>query len=530
MNTSAQPKHFIGIFLAGVCLYALFNYAYFHLRFVGQWNEIDTHRFLTMIDTADQADSVVENDLAYSNGLTYTAISLFLMELTGIPAEVLPSHIYPAITILFPILVFVTYRALTHDSKIAILATLLLYMQSDFLWVSWRGSHEKITWMMVLMSLYFIARSFTRLGLFSHIVRYALLFYLVAFTLVTTNVFFASLFITTLLICFIISGLLLYIRPQPDLIFRRHIFRLGYMTLVCSVLMYLMIFYIYPPAQKVTETLNTLTDQVAAFLLSMDGPEETVDTIETLTNPGVWWLDASIYIGLTLFNWITLGTSLIVWLVGIFRTMRSRQFSSSNLSHMFLWLAYAGFVFQFGVSTIVDMTGAALGANWKVRLFTPMMLIAIPLAAFGISAVMKRYRRNRLVISVVALLMLIFVIAAPIKVTNEPLLNNAWIFTTKSERDAGAWATDNLAGSTVWVGINERLEITLNQLDNPMQTVHFDAWVPAPETQYYLISDLERIRWLRSQSPAPNLTGENIVYHNGSTSIFHRRPRTPFQK
>lgn len=187
---------------------ALFSYVtilgfYILARFGGQWVDGDMARIAQNMASILDSGSLVATTGVYANGYGYPALSLALVQVTGISIPGLQAYVLPRLVPVIVIVAFIAYRALLGRTRVALLATLLLFMHSDFLFVAFRGSHEKMTWTLVLLALFFLAKSIgsyqNRLELQT---SWVLLFYFVVFTLIATNVFFASSFIWALAFSF----------------------------------------------------------------------------------------------------------------------------------------------------------------------------------------------------------------------------------------------------------------------------------------------------------------------------------------
>jgi len=521
------------LLLLGLILLALSNYSYLVLRFVGQWNEGDTARITRSLYYAQQAHSVVDAPWAYTNGMGYTAVSLFVLEVTGLSPQTLQSIVFPLIMAVVPIVVFVFYRALIGRTREALLATLFVYIQPEFLWVTWRGSHERLIWILTFITFFLLAKSFLDRR-FAKVTRFVLLFYLVVFALISTNAFFASSFINAVLLNFggglILLTLWRFHDTSAVLGVSNQIRRLLYVAGACIVLLYIFIFQIYPPAGGALNALRTLIESISALLLNFDVVSSNpYDYVRTA------WTSTGVFIVLTLFNWIVLLSSLLVWIGGLsVFTRHGNALKERNLPPLLLWLMYPSFALQLAVSAITDFAGV-LGGNFQVRLFTPMLLIAIPLAAMGLVGLLKALRikwMRRAVVGVIAMGMLWFSMAALLKAANDPLLSNRWTFSTVPEKAAGDWAITHINGATVWTGIDERLVEApiFYHPDLAVRDVRFDGFIPEPTTRYYLISSLEALRAARQGVSLPYVDNEELVYDNGEVSVYHQRPRTPYQR
>jgi hypothetical protein len=538
----------INFVLALLLCYALAVYATMHVRFLGNWSESDTLVVTRAISSSDAADSLRNADQPYPNGVGYVSIVLFLEEITGLQLQTLQMYVMPMAAAFNVLVLYIGYRAMLRMPLVALMAALFAYLQPDFLWVTWRGSHEKFTWMLVITLIFVLARSFATWNQPRLLTRFVILFYIIAFAMITSNVFFASSFVVAILLSFTGANVLFLLRQiaqrrrsQEDQELRKHIQRLVYINVAVGVLFYVFIFHLYPDSLSALGTFKTLVDQLALLFLNVEEQQLYVTTEQTFAAPGVYvrasWLSLYIFVGLTVFSWLMLLSSFVVWAVGVFRLVRKPTLDRDNLPRLFLWLIYPAFALQVGGALIADQV-AVLSANLQVRLFTPAMLTAIPLAALGGYTLIQYLPRmpkrlGQIFISGAAVAVFYFSIASVFKATNEPMLNNNLIFVTTPEYTAGDWAVTHLDETIVWTGSNDRLSANLGirYLDSENSNqVSFRGFGFTEDTRYFMLSEMERAVRVRSNLPPPFFIDQNVVYDNGSVQIFHRTPYTPYQQ
>lgn len=543
-----KSSSLINFVLALLLCYALAAYATMHLRFMGNWSESDSLVVTRAISSSDAADSLRDARQPYPNGVGYVSIVLFLQEITGLQLQTLQQYIMPCVAAFNVLVLYVGYRAMLRRPLIALMAAMFAYLQPDFLWVTWRGSHEKFTWMLVIALIFVLARSFAIWNQPRLLTRFVVLFYIIAFAMITSNVFFASSFVVAILLSFTGANVLFLLRQiaqkrrsQEDQELRRHIQRLVYINIAVGVLFYIFLFHLYPDSMTALSSFKTLVDQLALLFLNVEEQQIYITTEQTFSAPGVYvrasWLSLYIFVGLTIFSWLVLISSFLVWLIGVLRLIRKPMLDHENLPRLFLWLIYPAFALQVGAALFADRV-AVLSANLQVRLFTPAMLTAIPLAALGVYTVIQNLPRlprrwRQVLVAGAGVAVLYFSVASVFKATNEPMLNNNLIFVTTPEISAGDWAVDHLRDTTVWTGSNDRLSANLgirylgrDDIDN----VSFRGFGFFEGTRYFMLSEMERAVRIRANLPPPFFIDQNVVYDNGSVQIFHRTPLTPYQR
>lgn len=533
-ETKGLPDR-ISLAVIAIIIYAFGIYSYATLRFAGNWNENDTMVMTRSIATAQQHGSILRSEVPYGNGFTFHAATLFLQEISGVSLQTLQIYVYPSLAAFIPLIAYTAYRSLTGSSFIALLSTLMLYLQPDFLFVTWRGSHEKITWSLLFMLLFLISESFSKSFSRMSLVRYVLLFYIVGFAFVSASAFFASSFAASLAIAYIIGSVFLAIRvfrsgdsdEHIAIEIGRRVRRLLYISLALAVLLYLFFFYVYPPSLSLLLAFRTLLEGLGALFLNRT-PEANPYGYVSAT-----WTDAWLFPVLISSTLTILITASLVWLARAYKLLFSKDLTRPEINSLLILLFYAAFALQLVLSVIPDLTSAG-SSNLQVRMLPQLMLAAIPLVALGVEALTK-YIRRRPVYNL-AFTGVAFIVAgtlsvmAAIKITNEPLLSNNWTFTTESERTAGNWVIKHSIHPAVWTGVDDRLH-TAVVFENPYLSPRaFRAGVvPPDDARHYLVSDIEMLRWKRQRLPELYLIEENLIYDNGDVRIYHRRPRTIYQ-
>lgn len=526
--------------------YGLLVYSTMTFRFNGNWGEGDTMVVTRAIVSSAQADSLLRARQPYPNGVGYVAIMMFVHDLTGVSVQTLQTYIMPMVAAMNIVVLFIVFRALLGSDLLGALAALFTYLQPDFLWVTWRGSHEKFTWMFMIMGIFLLVRSFILWNQVRMTARYVVAFYIVTLALVSSNVFFAASFIFAIVLAFA-GGNLFFLyrnwRQQRDNVpVRQQLVRLIYVNLASFILFYLFLRYLYPDAVSSLNAFTALIDRLALLLF---GAEEntTPEVVEVaLAAPRnylrISWLSTYVFFGLTLFSWLVLGISALMWLREAWRTLRQPQIAQRHLPVVFHLLLYAAFAAQLAGAIFADQVGT-LSANLQVRLFTPLMLMAIPLAALGVYEFIRWALRWRaallrgLALLSVGGMVFYFSIAAVLKSTNEPLLNNWLIFMTTPEYAAGEWSRQYLRDTEVWTGTNDRISATLTfrYFGQPsVNNVGFYAYGFRFDGIYYMLTEVELAMRRRLRAQPPFFISENIVYHNGQVQVFYRRPQSAYQR
>lgn len=538
MNISAQRRAAsFNLIVFSLMLFALGNYLYATLRFAGKWNEHDTALLTFVIHSADSAQSIINASSTYGNGMTYQSISLFIMRFTGVTPSQLQIFIFPALTAFLPMIVFVTYRSFTGNSSTALLATLILFLQPDFLFVTWRGSHERITWTLVSLLLFLLSKSFLSRGTIRYFSRYVIVFFMIAIAFIGSNAFFASSFIAALALSFFGGQVFLIIHKRfhhtENEEVAKNIRRLFYLTTACSVMLYFFFFYVYPPALSLLRAFRSLADGLSALFLHSDD-SASGDALDYVT---ATWVDQRLFLMLTSLSFGILLISFIVWFVGAYGYLRKRTINRDEMPRLFLWLLYPTFALQLVLGVIADRTNA-VGSNLQVRLFTPLMLTAVPLVAIGLRSILQ-VKVFRGVVRGIATVIIAcgisgFSILSMIKVTNDPIFSNNWIFSTSPEQYAILWTLEHNANAfdpDMWTGVDIRLNTFVSMYDPEISSENYKVGLAPPiGTRYFIVSDFEQELWKRRSLGLLFLKEDNMIYDNGEVQIYYRRPITPYQR
>lgn len=519
-SESKQP------FLLCLAAYALLAAVYVGLRFTWRWLPGDAAALTVLSQNVVNEATIAPVVGAYELGYGYPALNTFLASMTGLPVETLQVYVQPFLLVLLVPISYVAFRGLLGTSAVAMLASFLLLLQPDFLFEAVRSSHAKYTWLLALLMLYILSRSFRHAGEGAVVAKWILFFYLAAYALIASNVFFGSSYVFGLGFTFVGGWILTHWRSSSPSS-SKHLRRLLYVTLACSVLVFLFIFYLYSPALRLTNSFLSVLDRVSGFLLD----------VETSSNPYEYvqatWLHPSVYVALTLLSWLVLGLSFLEWLRKGYSLLWQRATLPSH--ELLLWLIYTAFASLLVLSVFVDISGA-LSANLQVRIFPHLMVVAIPLAAHTLVRFLRGLRRRfvrayRLATALLIASVLFFSVASLFKATNEPLLSNRWLYYSRAEQSAIHWAPGHLVGPWVWIGIDPRLSIMVSA-QTSWQASTLDYYIhSSPVDQFdLLLSDMMEIHAIRTGLLLPNVHSRLKIYENGEAALYHARPKTPYQR
>lgn len=494
---------------------------YFVARLGGRWAENDTAYFTLVFRAITSAGTLLPPEgTIYPQGYGYAAITSFILALTGVDAGSVQRIIYPLVSAFLVFPAWALYRELTGSHRAATLGTLLLFVQPEFLFVALRGSHERMLRAEMLVCLWLLVRSFRCRPQTVSFAAHVVLFYLVAYALIATNVLFAISFFVAIAVA--LAGAWFFSRgrsPAPDPN-RKLVARFLSVTLIATALGFVFTFDVYAPAKASLRALGTVAQQAAALILTVHLGSNQYAGVATS------WVSLPVYFALAIGDYLLLVASLAVWLHQGVRWLRDgaardRQTSTAWM----LWLLYGAFALQGGLAMVADRAGEL--DNLELREFPSFATVAIPLVAVPLSRWRPARPRALLAGGGVALLAAF----ALLKATNEPSLSNRWTFYSVPEIQALEWADSHYRETPVWVGLDERLSAAYAvAVGDSINRNRWDSYQPTVADRTFVISEITRLQSARLDRPLPPAAAENQIYDAGQVQIYRLRPRTPYQR
>lgn len=497
--------------------------AYAVLRYQGYWGETDTFAFTHAIRAIQETADLIPTGQSYPNGYGFQALSLFLINFLGISLvqwQLLIGTLLVA-WLIFP--AWLLYRELTSSPRGATLATVILFVQAEFLFPVLRGSHEKFTRGLMLFCLYLLVRSLKTRYDPQRFAGWLIAFYLAVFGLITFNSLLAISFILAASFALILNWTAVQIltrkkgkKEDPTSQ------RLTYATMISIGLAFLFTFYIYEPAIHHLGLFQSIWDRVAALFLDVEN--QAIDPYAVVT---VGWINLPTYLIISSGNWLILLVSAVLWLQKTAAWLRQKS-KPRTLSEMILWSFYGAFAFIGILSVIVDFSGAIDG-NLQVRSFPSFAMLAAPFIARWVIEKQAAGQHRLIRWGWVAVGFL--AVLATLKATNEPLLSNKWLFYQPAELQAVQYADGALGETAVWTGFDERL-VTAVGIRWGLESLDLTLTHELRQTEDvrdFLVTDITRARSLRVDQPLPLAAGGDslITYDNGFVELYHLRPRTP---
>lgn len=506
--------------LAVVLAVALIMSVYWMARYNGYAMEVDTTRMTIAADGILKTGSLIHSK-AYPAGYTYPSLVAMTAQLTG--ARVPSLQMNASIMILVVALIaYVCYRELLDNHAVAVLGTLLLLVQPDFSFYILRSSHEKATWSLTLLGWFLLARIHGSMDRRARRWVYLVLFSVLFWGLVTTNIYFAA---TVLfgLGAYLLGGGWSYWRGRSQVSLREEEQFLWFLVMafvIGSGLVLTSMYLVYPPAQDIYLVWKSLGTHLKDLLNGTGLQQPYAYVTATWISPGVYAL-------LTAPQWAIVLVSLAGWWLG------KKAWLQAGFKRGLLGWMYLAFGVLVGAGVLVDFSGF-LSRNLQVRWFPALALVSSPIAA----ELLVRWTRpwkvhNRSVVVVAGSALMSYALAAGmLKVTNEPTLSNQWVVYTPMEVAAMRWTETHLRGQQVWTDAAGHPVEVLKFWEGYGRTRQndFDYGEISAPPRNILTSRLRSMQAHRYGLAIPGTLGYNRVYDNGEVAVWRRGVKSIYQR
>ncbi len=506
--------------------------AFFVLRPNGYWSENDTVVLSDAITWMVRSQQLIPNPgFVYPHGYAYQAVATFLLAATGLPVSSFQQVLSPfLLALLLAPLAIAAYKELCGGLRAGVLAAVLLLLEPEFLFVTLRGSHEKVSRTLMLLSLWLLARTLRNQSRLQYTIN-VLLFVGAVYGVISSNVLFATSFVGGLASVLPASWLLSRLWDRPA---RQRTDRVVLQLLIpcaCAVsLLWVFNTFIYPPARADSGVYQEILDKVT-HLVRTAGQEGAEGSPYVIVQAS--WVSRWAYFLVSLGDWLLIGASFVYWLLDGWRWVIRRR-SPTSPAAWFLWILYGVFAIQGAAAVVVDFSGA-LAQNLQYRAFQSFTLVAVAVLARGmVGTITNRPVWVRLpAAAFVACLAML----GAIKAANEPLLSNKWTFYTPQEVMALRWADTNDRNAGIWTEADERLTagyqlgVTMDLPPNAREVNgnQLDDYLPVPGDRDYVVSDVTRARALRLGFAVLPSIVQLRTYDNGSAQIYRQIRLTPYE-
>jgi hypothetical protein len=296
-------------------------------------------------------------------------------------------------------------------------------------------------------------------------------------------------------------------------------------SLISLTLVFLFITYTYTPALSHYFFLGDFLNRMGGLVF---GVQEDSGAPASYIYFGKAWRSMGLYVALVWPQFLIAATSFIRWLLDI------RKLASFSDRRWFLWWLYAAFGLLLVLGTIADFAGF-LQENLQMRMFTPFMLFAAPVAALALRVAITNMakKRPRMAVLLGGVFIVYGMLACMAKVTNDPFFSNVWYFYGPGELRAGQWIDSTIQDQVVWVDTWHRLRsLYINSLGEYDQSRVYEFVAGSLDTfpPYILITENTRLSANRREVILPTVNNHNQIYDNGAAQLYYRRARTPYQR
>ena len=473
----------------------------------------------SFIRSMGKSGSLIPSGDVYTQGYGYAVISNAILAFTGLDLQTLLQVVYPLLSALLVLPAWALYRELSGSAKVANIATLLLFIQPEFLYVIMRASHERITRTLMIVAIWLLVRSFRFSDRRAHFGIHLILFYSISYALISVNSFIGNTFIFAIVTAMMAAWVIHRLFPGFESHARDTAVRFAYVSLSLLILGYIFIFYVYPPSAHLINNLNLLFDKVLALYFgALDPANSYAQVTSAWRSPEVLlliFLNDYLLIAVSATIWVRYG---LLWLFG--------KEKPPTVGIWLVWLLYSSFAFQGAISIMADRAGM-MGGNFQLRAFPSFAMAGVALVAVSLSRVhfslLGRLAATGLLILLAAL--------SIFKVTNEPTLSNNWTFYSTAELQALEWAEHHQRNSVTWVGPDNRLQRAASLvIGQSRYNNRWDTYGPKTEARTFLFSSNVHMQHSVLDTSIPPAIIENRVYDNGTAQLFRLRPRTPQQR
>jgi hypothetical protein len=509
--------------------------AYYVVRPDGRWSENDTVVLSDAIAWMVRSQQLIPTPgFVYPHGYAFQVVATFVLAYTGLHISTFQQLVAPLLSaLLIAPLAVGAYRELTGGLRAGVLATMLLLVAPEFLFVTLRGSHEKVSRALMLLALWLIARGLRLATDRRQYAVHVVLFCAATYGVIAGNTLFATSFVLAFAAAIPVSWLLSRWWDAPA----RHMADMIALNLVlptvCVVgLNVLFNNVIYPPASSDINVYQEILDKVTHLVHQTQQGEQPAGAPYQVVQAS--WISPTAYFAVSLGDWLLIGSSLAYWAWDGWHWIVRRRDPPSQAAWL-LWVLYAAFALQGAAAIVSDFSGA-LAQNLQYRAFQSFTLVAVALLARGLLGTLAsgpgwvRYGVAALVAALACL--------GALKSSNEPLLSNKWMFYTQPEVQALRWADANARGASIWTEVDERLTagyqlgVTMDipPLERNPNGNQVGDYILPPGDRDFVVSDVTRVRAQRLGYTLLPPTVQLRTYDNGSTQIYSQLRQSPYER
>jgi len=447
-------------------------------------------------------------------GFGFQGYVVSIVAMTGLQVDTFFQLIFPFFGLLTLTGVFVLVRQLTGRSRIALVSTVLMAIQPDFLFSLVRGNHEKLTFLLMFLAILMLARSMQKANWKTTATAILLIV-----GLSSMNFFYACSFAVILFA----SATFFMVTNRKDArepVRMRH--TLTTTGLLTSVFIGLFVFFLYAPASNIVNLAGSLLGQLRLFFLDLQPTSSPYGTI------GTQWISTNVWLLTNALSWITIGVSSVVVMDSLTKN-RLRLLNLGPESGGLLVALHLAFGVQLGAAIVIDFTGF-LGANLELRVFSMFIVTSAAITSLALATHLTNQRGILRKATVVLVIMLLLFVGFA-RATNDPSISKRWIFYTGDEANAIQWVQQKSSHQILWSGFDERIRNlgTFMFEGAPVATTEYQINGDGQRSTMILISENLRLQAEVRGVELPDVSNASLVYSNGASSVFIPAPLTPYQ-
>ncbi|MFC2162475.1 hypothetical protein ACFLRF_02225 [Candidatus Altiarchaeota archaeon] len=406
------------------------NYVY--SRYGGRILLHDSVTLMRGTDMMEYEKAIIHDGLLiYPNGFGFQVYSIILKNLFNIDYTYLFNYFYNIQGIFLVPIYFVFIREFVNDDKIAVFGTLLLNVQPDFFFVTFRATHERFFIMAFMLFVLSLKRSFY-IACQTEMKKMIILAYIFITTMLAMNIFIANSVFTT-----VFFSMILGLTSYSFRVFKKSFLRLIYVSMICLILSFYFIFFLYSPAKVYLKNIKTLLHKSELLLFGMEQKKSFTETFPQYQYVTNQYKDPWIFMVLRLFDWIIIPISFIA-VIFLTRDFVRHSLRDTHLEHLVLLLfLYYGFILQFAFSIFFDRIGV-LGRNTELRLFPYVHIVSIPFFSLFFFARYKALSpsKRKFLFLMISVFILVSCVFAMLKTSNDTRVTYKRYFYSEAEQMA----------------------------------------------------------------------------------------------
>jgi hypothetical protein len=449
----------------------------------------------------------------YPNGFGMQLLSVLVSYITGISLVDLFNIFYPLQGAVVVLIFFVCVREFLEDNLVALLASILLILQPDFLFITSRATHERFFMISFILMVIFLKRSFSLISR-PEFRRDVFMTYIFTLQMLAFNIFFSSSAIWAIILS-MFFGLLSY----KYRLFKTSFIRLIYVSLICLILTFYFIFYIYTPARIYLSSLKNMFVRSELLVFGLEEQTEFTTKFPQYEYVAEAYEDPRIFLILRLFDFTILPLGFLSAILILRRLAKAHRTRDEQI--ILLLFMYLGFLAQFVFTILFDRVGL-LGENVELRLFPYVHILSIPLAAHlivhGINVFRGVWKNTALILLV--LFIILSTVFSLLKATNDPIVTKKWFFYSDDELMATRWVLANPHKQGIILRVRSIAAATTSYLEYDFSKGHRE------EGGVLLMSDLQEQIMVNygvnvtAYYEQHELDTHDVVYDNGPSVIY----------